>query len=101
LEDLDDHWEYPKRNYELWRKFSNMGRKPIGITEKYDSESNDEWAPLVGWYVVNLNGIAMSYTHLEDVMVAHDMCVIRKHGKVSKPAGAPSIAFRQRAEWVE
>ncbi len=61
-----------------------MGRKPIGVIEKYDSESSDEWARIIGWYMVNGNGIEMSYAHLEDAMVAHDMCVIRKHGKRTK-----------------
>ena len=61
-----------------------MGWRPIGVTERYDPESTDEWARMVGWYVVNVNGIERSYTHLEDAMVAHDMCVIREHGKHTK-----------------
>jgi hypothetical protein len=61
-----------------------MGWKPIGVTEKFDAESCDEWAQMVGWYVVNVDGIVQFYAHLEDTMHTHDMCVIREHGKRTK-----------------
>ncbi len=84
LVDLEDYWVCSKSDYELSIKFDKIGWKPIGVTEKYDPESTDEWARIVGWYVVNVNGISRSYAHLKEAMVAHDECVIREQGKHTK-----------------
>ena len=56
-----------------------MGWKPIGVAERFDEGSDDKWARMVGWYVVNVDGEERSFSFLEDAMKAHDACVIREH----------------------
>ncbi|KAL3793356.1 hypothetical protein ACHAW5_006340 [Stephanodiscus triporus] len=83
-DDLEDYWVCSKRGYELSRKFDDMGWKPIGVTERFDNESNDEWARVVEWYAMNVDGEERMFSYLEDAMTAHDACVIRKHGTQTK-----------------
>ena len=84
LDDLEDYWVCSKRDYELSRKCDDMGWKPIGVAERFDEGSDDEWARMVGWYVVNVDGEERSFSFLEDAMKAHDACVIREHGTRTK-----------------
>ena len=84
MDDLEDYWVCSKRDYELSRKCEDMGWKPIGVAERFDEGSDDEWARMVGWYVVNVDGEERSFSLLEDAMKAHDACVIREHGERTK-----------------
>lgn len=81
---VEDYWVCSKRDYELNVKLYSMGMKPIGVIEKFDTCSNDQWARMVGWYEVNVDGEDKAFSFLEDAMKAHDSCVIRKHGTQTK-----------------
>ncbi|KAL7535409.1 hypothetical protein ACHAXR_006474 [Thalassiosira sp. AJA248-18] len=84
LDNLQDFWVFPKKDYESTRRLEEMGWEAIGVSQRIDDKSNDRWAKDVGWYEVNIDGTAQKFSRLSDAMKAHDVCVVRKHGAQTK-----------------
>ena len=84
LDNLEDYWVCSKRDYELLRKCADMGWKPIGVAERFDEGLDNEWARMVGWYVVNVDDKEQSFSFLGDAMKVHDACVICGHSTWTK-----------------
>ncbi len=81
---------FSKRNYEPSIKVKEEGWMPIGVTQRYDEKSNDIW-------VVNVDGEEKSHSSLENVMMAHGVCVIRKHGTQTKRS---YLNLPERYSWL-
>ena len=76
LDNIEDYFVCSKTDYELTVKY----KKPIGVRNRRDAKSTDEWAKIVGWYeITGEDGKVQSFSLLTDAMRAHDAIVVRKH----------------------
>ena len=77
LDNIEDYFVCSKTDYELTVKY----KKPIGVRNRRDAKSTDEWAKIVGWYeITGEDGKVQSFSLLTDAMRARDAIVVREHG---------------------
>ena len=80
LDNIEDYYVFSKTDYELIAKCKTPDNY-IGVRNRVDAKSTDEWAKIVGWYeITGEDGKAQSFSLLTDAMRAHDAIVVRKHG---------------------
>ncbi|KAL9182966.1 hypothetical protein ACHAXT_004245 [Thalassiosira profunda] len=84
LSAVNDHWVFPKEEYELEMKLDKKKAKPIGVRPVYDLQSSDQWARKVGWHEVTIGREARPFSRLSDAMKAHDDEVVRLNGAHTK-----------------
>jgi len=75
LEDIQDYYDIQE----------DESKSLIGITQRYDNESEDKWASIVGWYEVKyVNGKEQTFSFLSEAVKAYDDHIVHTYGKQTK-----------------
>ena len=59
LDDVEDYSILSWEDFQLESKNEERGGEWVGVLERFDKRSTDEWAKSVGWYEVNIGEFAL------------------------------------------
>ena len=67
---LDEVWIMKKKDYAVSSRL--LEDSWIGVTNRTDPNSDDEYARTIGWYYVKCGESEQVYTSIDDALKAHD-----------------------------
>ena len=76
LDDILDVFVFAKSDYLLSMRQTCW----MGVKNKVDKNSVDDWAKIVGWYVALIEGQERSFSFLTDALRAYDASIVRQNG---------------------